>query len=254
MGGDMTTPTEELIGKLEAEAFNPTGDDRMGKFVCLDKAIAIIRQHFAAQAYDPHHPDVTFGDATPYTQSVKRTVSAMGTAQYDVTYTPAPQPPAPKCLLCDTPAAALCHFPQGCTCSPIKYQWRCLHHIVRADGTKEAFTIVESFSPEIAAEQPPAIQGEIPVVLDDLRDSVVRVLARSGIDCDILSIAADLIMEAIKSRVAAPKPVTVSLKGCVALSEKSIVAYRHGQATKENAVHAVLDAVKKQGAQFDVQD
>jgi hypothetical protein len=41
------TAHDELIGKLEAEAFNPTGDDRMGKFVRLDKAIAIIHQHFA---------------------------------------------------------------------------------------------------------------------------------------------------------------------------------------------------------------
>jgi hypothetical protein len=39
------TDADELIKAIEAAAFNPTYDDRMGKFVPLDKAITIFRLH-----------------------------------------------------------------------------------------------------------------------------------------------------------------------------------------------------------------
>jgi hypothetical protein len=57
------TPTEELIGNLEALRCTKEGCRPIAHEVCnetVDKAIEIIRQHFAAQAHDPHHPDVRF--------------------------------------------------------------------------------------------------------------------------------------------------------------------------------------------------
>lgn len=40
-----TQPLAGLVEKMEMEAFNPTGDDRMGKFIPLAKAIDLIRTH-----------------------------------------------------------------------------------------------------------------------------------------------------------------------------------------------------------------
>jgi hypothetical protein len=50
-----------------------------------------------------------------------------------------------RCLLCTDDAAVVIYAPDGCTCSPNKYQPRCRQHLSRANDTDEEFVIVEDF-------------------------------------------------------------------------------------------------------------
>lgn len=50
-----------------------------------------------------------------------------------------------KCLLCDDEAVVVVFAQHGCTCSPNKYQPRCMQHLVRAYATNEDIMIVEDF-------------------------------------------------------------------------------------------------------------
>ncbi|HEX4611120.1 MAG TPA: hypothetical protein VH092_23215 [Urbifossiella sp.] len=70
----------------------------------------------------------------------------------DVTTTPV------KCLLCYSEAAAIVYAPNGCTCSPNKYQPRCEQHLRRAWDTGEDIIVVEDFRLPSSAtlEAPPA--------------------------------------------------------------------------------------------------
>lgn len=58
---------------------------------------------------------------------------------------PAVQTTPVKCLLCDSEAVVIIHAPDGCTCSPNKYQPRCDQHLHRLMDTGEEFVIVEDF-------------------------------------------------------------------------------------------------------------
>lgn len=51
-----------------------------------------------------------------------------------------------KCLLCDDEAAVIICARHGCTCSPNKYQPRCMQHLIRAIDSNETFEVVEDFT------------------------------------------------------------------------------------------------------------
>jgi hypothetical protein len=52
-----------------------------------------------------------------------------------------------KCLLCDDLAAVIVYCPNGCTCSPNKYQPRCDHYLGRLFATCDdpGIRLVEDF-------------------------------------------------------------------------------------------------------------
>lgn len=58
-----------------------------------------------------------------------------------------------KCLICNDEAVVIVHAPCGCTCSPNKYQPRCMHHLMRATDTGEEIYIVEDFRIPLSKHQ-----------------------------------------------------------------------------------------------------
>lgn len=50
-----------------------------------------------------------------------------------------------KCILCDSEAAVIIYAPNGCTCSPNKYQPRCYQHLLRVLDTDSGIQVVEDF-------------------------------------------------------------------------------------------------------------
>lgn len=50
-----------------------------------------------------------------------------------------------KCLLCSDDAVVIVYAENGCTCSPNKYQPRCMQHLMRANDSNEDIEIVEDF-------------------------------------------------------------------------------------------------------------
>jgi hypothetical protein len=59
-----------------------------------------------------------------------------------------------KCLLCDDEAAVIVYAPNGCTCSPNKYQPRCIQHLHRAWDSGEDITVVEDFRIPVLSDKP----------------------------------------------------------------------------------------------------
>jgi hypothetical protein len=113
--------TQTLVEKLERR--RPKGTftfpENIGYAEGYNDAFDIVRQNEAAQPPSPaihawkDHPGVT---TTPV-----------------------------KCLLCDSEAAVIVYAPNGCTCSPNKYQPRCEQHLRRAWDTGEDIVVVEDF-------------------------------------------------------------------------------------------------------------
>lgn len=68
-----------------------------------------------------------------------------GKAVHEWKYEPNTRTTPVKCLLCDSESVVVVYTPQGCTCSPNKYQPRCEQHLSRAIDTGEEIYIIEDF-------------------------------------------------------------------------------------------------------------
>lgn len=67
-----------------------------------------------------------------------------------------------KCILCKDDAVVVVYAPNGCTCSPNKYQPRCMQHLMRLfDSDEGGFDIIEDFRISLNGEQqPPASESD----------------------------------------------------------------------------------------------